>query len=204
MRIRRPEAAAAATEAHAIESVIAPLENYTREVPLRIQAAAGWKRARPPTPAVWLVGEIGRGGTWSLEDLAQGAEADVTMTLGGGRHGGDRARDHRQRRAIVPRGAAATRSGPRHHQPGDYAIRVTLKGPAAGATASRDTVRLALATPPDATGAIVMRSGQSTGNREVRDRRLALPPQRAHSCRSTGPERVRDFRRAFLIAWASH
>jgi VWFA-related protein len=161
-----PEAAAAATEAHAIEAVIAPLENYTREVPLRIQAASGWKPGSPPTPAVWLVGEIGRGGTSSSEDLSQGAEADVTMTSAAG--------------ATVATAHAAIASGARSFRvalapreqstplpAGDYAIRVTLKASAAGATASRDTVRLALAPPPDATGAIFMRRGQSTGNREV-------------------------------------
>ena len=46
-----PEAAAAATEAHAIEAVVAPLENYTRDLPLRVQAAAGGRRLRrPPQP----------------------------------------------------------------------------------------------------------------------------------------------------------
>src|SRR5205814_2708233 len=48
-----PAAAAKAAAAHAIDAVIAPLAGYTRDVPLRLQLAAGWPadggRGRPPT-----------------------------------------------------------------------------------------------------------------------------------------------------------
>jgi hypothetical protein len=132
---------------------------------MRIQAASGWKPGSPPTPAVWLVGEIGRGGAPS-DDLSQGAEADITMTSAAGAtvataHATIASGARSFRAALVPRDQSSPLAA------GDYVIRVTLKASAAGAIPSRDTVRLALAAPPDATGAIFLRRGQSTGNREV-------------------------------------
>src|SRR5262249_22076300 len=54
-----PGAAAAAAESHAIESAIAPLAAYERDVPLRVQVAAGWKARGDPSAALWVVGELG-------------------------------------------------------------------------------------------------------------------------------------------------
>ncbi len=46
-------------------------------------------------------------------------------------------------------------------------IRLTVRGLAPGAVPSRDTVRVVLPQAPEATGAIVLRRGQSTGNRDM-------------------------------------
>ena len=145
--------------------MIAPLENYMREVPLRIQAAAGWKPGSPPTAAVWLVGEAGRAGT-SVDDWSPGAEADITLTSAAGATVATAHTTIAQRRAVVPQSALAEH-GVRPDSAGDYAIRLTVRGSAAGAIPSSDTVRVALPAAPDATGAIFLRRGQSTGNREV-------------------------------------
>ncbi len=90
-----PEAAAAATEAHAIEAVVAPLENYTRDLPLRVQAAAGWTPAATPAAAVWFVAELGRDrrGKRRLGTRRRGGRDDDER---GRRDGCHRARDHRQ------------------------------------------------------------------------------------------------------------
>jgi VWFA-related protein len=159
-----PEAAAAAVEAHAIEAVVAPLENYTRDVPLRVQAAAGWKPGSPPEAKVWIVAEDGRTGS-SGDDWAQGGEADITMTSADGA-------TTVSSRERIARGARSFRAelspaGGTRLPPGDYVIRLTVRGAAVGAMPTRDTVHIALAPAPDATGAIVMRRGLSTGNREV-------------------------------------
>jgi VWFA-related protein len=160
-----PEAAAAAVEAHAIEAVVAPLDNYTREVPLRVLAAAGWTAASPSEAAVWLVGEIGRT-VASGDEWAQGGEADVTMTSAAG---ATVATAHTTIAAAARSFRATLRPAPGSPPiaPGDYQVRVTLRGMGAGAIPSRDTVRVAIVQAPDATGAIVLRRGQSTGNRDV-------------------------------------
>jgi hypothetical protein len=159
-----PDAAAAATEAHAIEAVIAPLENYTRDVSLRVQVAAGWTPGSPPEAKVWIVGEEGRAGS-SGDDWVQGAEADITMTSADGATVVS-TRDQIARGARSFRAELSPAPGTRL-PPGDYVIRLTVRGAAVGALPSRDTVHIALAPAPDATGAIVLRRGLSTGNREV-------------------------------------
>ncbi|HEY2906286.1 MAG TPA: VWA domain-containing protein [Vicinamibacterales bacterium] len=160
-----PEAAAAAIEAHAIDAVVAPLENYSRDLPLRVQAAAGWTSASVPAAAVWLVAELGRAAAAS-DEWGQGAEADATMTNAAG---ATVATAH----ATIANGARSFRAtlrpdaGAPPIAPGDYVIRLTVRGLATGAVPSRDTLRVAIAQAPEATGAIVLRRGQSTGNRDV-------------------------------------
>ena len=43
----------------AVEAAIAPLAGYTRDVPLRLQMAAGWKPGDSASAALWVVGELG-------------------------------------------------------------------------------------------------------------------------------------------------
>jgi VWFA-related protein len=158
-----PEAAAAAVEAHAIEAVVAPLENYTREVPLRLLAASGWNTASPSSAAVWLVGEVSRGSA-SRDDWSQGGEADITMTTADGATVATArapiASGARWFRAVLTSTAAPISAG-------DYMVRVTLRSSSAGAIPTRDTVRVVVVSSPSATGALVFRRGQSTGNRDV-------------------------------------
>ena len=51
--------AAAEAAARAIEAAIGPLAGYAREVPLRLQIAAGWKPGDTASAAMWVVGELG-------------------------------------------------------------------------------------------------------------------------------------------------
>lgn len=53
-----PEPGAAA-DALVVETAIAPLAAYARDVPLRLQIAAGWKPGDAASAALWVVGELG-------------------------------------------------------------------------------------------------------------------------------------------------
>src|SRR5207244_11457614 len=72
-----PEAAAAVAEAHAIEALIAPLNRSARELPVRLDVAAGWKPGN--SAAVWAVGETGTGEEWKT-----GGDADVALLSASG------------------------------------------------------------------------------------------------------------------------
>jgi len=155
-----PEAAEAAA-AHAVDAAIAPLAGYTRDVPLRLQMAAGWKPNDSASAAMWVVGELGGvallGDTWN-----DGFDATVTLTtpsdatVGSGR-------------VSVLRGVrifrvALTPSLPL--VPGEYVVRVGARaGPAS--IPSRETARLTIPPAPDAVGALFVRRGVLTGNKDV-------------------------------------
>ena len=157
---RAPAPPEAAAEALAIEAVLRPLDGYSRDVPLRVQAAAGWKGGTPPVPVVWLVGEIGGS---AAEDWKSGAEVDITMSAPDGAPiAGARATvpaGGRMFRAVLAPATTAT--------PGEYTIGIRARASASGSSPSHDTLRVALPPAPQASGAIVIRRGQSTGNRDV-------------------------------------
>ncbi len=73
--IESPETLAA----HAVEAAIAPLSGYAREVPLRLQLAAGWKPNDSASASMWVVGELG--GVATVGDVwNDGFDATVTLT----------------------------------------------------------------------------------------------------------------------------
>jgi hypothetical protein len=142
-------------EALAIEAVLGPLGGFTRELPIRLQTAAGWKRDR--AAAVWVVGEVA-----STEEWRSGVEADLLLV---GAAGATLASAH----VTVPSGARTFRASLLPTEPlapGDYSVRVRAKGSASG-MASSEVTRFSLAAAPDATGAIFIRRGATTGNRDV-------------------------------------
>ena len=155
-----PEAAEAAA-AHAVDAAIAPLSGYTRDVPLRLQMAAGWKPGDSASAAMWVVGELGGvallGDAWN-----DGFDATVTLTtpsdatVGSGR-------------ITVSRGVRTFRVALTPSQPlvrGEYVVRVGARaGPAS--IPSRETARLTIPAAPDAVGALFIRRGVSTGNKDV-------------------------------------
>ena len=157
-----PEASAAnLAEAAAVSAAIGPLAGYTREVPLRVQMAAGWKPADTASAALWVVGEIGGvadlGPQWSEGFDATATlttPADVTVATG---------------RVSSPRGARAFRIALTPSQPlaaGDYILRVGARaGPAS--IPSREVLRFAIPESPGAAGALFIRRGPSTANKEV-------------------------------------
>jgi VWFA-related protein len=146
---------AAAAEARAIDVVLSPLDGYTRQLPIRMHAAAGWMPRN--AAAVWTVGELGAGPEWR-----GGADADLTLATPAG------ATLATMRAHVDPcaRGFRVVLAPDQPLPPGDYLVRVRVKS-ADGAASASDTVRIALPGAPDATGAIFVRRGPVTANREL-------------------------------------
>ena len=152
---------AEAAAAHAVEAAIAPLAGYTRDVPLRLQMAAGWKPGDSASAAVWVVGELGgvtmMGDTWN-----DGFDATVTLTTTADTTAGSG-------RISVPKGGRTFRVAVTPSQPlvaGDYVLRVGARaGPAS--IPSREVARLTVPAAPEATGALFVRRGPSTANRDA-------------------------------------
>lgn len=152
---------AEAAAAHAVEAAIAPLAGYARDVPLRLQMAAGWKPGDTSSAALWVVGELGGVATVG-EAWGDGFDATVTLTtaadvtVGTGKVSARRG-ERTFRVAITPSQPLA---------PGDYVLRVGARaGPAS--IPSRETARLTIPATPGSTGALFIRRGSATGNRDV-------------------------------------
>ena len=79
-----------------------PLAGYTRDVPMRLQMAAGWKPGDAASATMWVVGELGGvaliGDAWS-----DGFDATATLTTPADVTVATRSRDGAKRRAHVPR-----------------------------------------------------------------------------------------------------
>jgi VWFA-related protein len=154
-------APAEAAAAHAVESAIAPLSGYSRDVPLRLQMAVGWTPGDTASAAMWVVGELGSVATVG-DAWGDGFDATVTLTtpadatVGSGR-------------VAVPKGARTFRVAVTPSQPlvpGEYVLRVGARaGPAS--IPSRETARLTIPAAPESMGALFIRRGAATGNREV-------------------------------------
>ena len=152
---------AVSAETEAVSAAIAPLGGYTREVPLRVQMAVGWKPGESQSASLWVVGELGAatdlGATW-VEGFDATATlstlADVTVATA---------------RASPSKGAkqfkmALTSSQP--ITPGEYVLRVGARaGPAS--IPSREVLRFSIPPPPAGSGALFVRRGPTTANKEV-------------------------------------
>jgi VWFA-related protein len=144
---------------HAVEAAIAPLAGYTRDVPLRLQMAAGWKPGDNASAAMWIVGELGGvallGDAWN-----DGFDASVTLTTPSDA-------SVATGRMSVSRGVRVFRLAVTPAQPlvpGEYIVRVGARaGPAS--IPSRETARLSVPAAPEAVGALFVRRGASTGIR---------------------------------------
>jgi VWFA-related protein len=152
---------AADAEAAAVSAAIGPLAGYTREVPLRVQMAVGWKPGDATSAALWVVGELGgvadAGPQWNEGFDATATlttPADITVATG---------------RLTTQRGARTFRIALTPSQPlaaGDYVLRV---GARAGTSSipSREVLRFAIPDAPGSAGALFIRRGPTTGNKEV-------------------------------------
>jgi VWFA-related protein len=148
--------AAAAAEAAAIETALGPLGGFSRELPLRVQVVAGWKT--DTAAGIWAVGELGTGPDWKA-----GGEAEVMVATASG--------------ATVATGRTRFDPGTRSFRialdpsnpidAGEYVVRVRVRGLVPEAIPATDVIRLQLPDPPQATGAILVRRGPQTGNREI-------------------------------------
>ena len=152
---------AADAEAAAVSAAIGPLAGYTREVPLRVQMAVGWKPGDAASAALWVVGELGgvadAGPQWNEGFDATATlttPADVTVATG---------------RLTAPRGARTFRIALTPSQPlaaGEYVLRVGARaGPST--IPSREVLRFAIPEAPGSAGALFVRRGPTTGNKEV-------------------------------------
>ena len=123
--------------------------------------AAGWKPGDTASAAMWVVGELGGGATVG-DSWNDGFDATVTVTTPADATVGSA-------RISVPRGGrtfrvAVTASAPL--LPGDYVLRVGARaGPAS--IPSRETARLTIPASPQALGALFVRRGASTGNKDL-------------------------------------
>jgi hypothetical protein len=156
-----PVDAANAAAAHAVESAIAPLAGYARDVPLRVQVATGWQGTSDRTAAIWVVGELG--GPATVGDAwAEGFDATATLTTAADRTAASG-------RATVPRGMRTFRialSPSQPLEPGEYVLRVGARSGGASIP-PRETVRVTIPSAPRTTGALFLRRGTATANREV-------------------------------------
>jgi VWFA-related protein len=152
---------AADAEAAAVSAAIGPLAGYTREVPLRVQMAAGWKPGDAASAALWVVGELGgvadAGPQWNEGFDATATlttAADVTVATG---------------RLTVTRGARTFRivlTPSQSLTAGEYVLRVGARaGPST--IPSREVMRFAIPEAPGSAGALFVRRGPTTGNKEV-------------------------------------
>jgi hypothetical protein len=145
---------AVVAEMSAINRALAPLEGYTRQAAIRMHAVAGWKPGK--TAAVWAIGELGQGDDWK-----QGADADLILLNSAGL-------TLASARSRVNSGQRTFRAVLAPDEPlvaGDYVVRARVKG--AESAAVNETVRITLSDSPGASGAVFIRRGPSTGNRDV-------------------------------------
>ena len=154
-----PNAGLSPTEvarARAIKRALGPLSALSREMPLRVQVAAGWEATG--TASFQVVGEVGRDDEWD-----QGAEVDVILATPGGKTLGTSHANveagTRRFEVVLAADAPLT--------PGDYRVRVRARGQVAGSVPTSDVVKVSLPGPPDGAGARFFRRGPSTGNQEV-------------------------------------
>ena len=150
-----PADPAAEADARAIASAIGPLDTLTHEVPVRLQAASGWRHGE--TPEFWVVGEAGKG-----EDWMGGGEVSLLVNSAAGE--------------TVASGQTAIQPGTRSFRaavapsaavpPGAYTMRVRVKG-AGSPSATTNAVTVQLPPAPDSWGAIYLKRGPTTGNKDV-------------------------------------
>jgi len=146
-------------EARAAAAAIAPLADFSRDVALRLQAAAGWKPGAMGA-AVWVTGELG-GVARMGDDWKSGGIADVQLV-------GPSGASIASARATLAPGATTFRvvlpsAG---MTAGEYTIRAGVRAGSA-AFPSRDSLRITLPAEPGSSGAAWIRRGPSTGNRDT-------------------------------------
>jgi VWFA-related protein len=149
----------AETEAAAVAAAVGPLVNYSRDVPLRTQVAAGWKSGQTPVAGVWIVGELGASA--EIGDASRGA-AEVSVEIA--RPDGRTVASVRTSMAV---GARTFRVSPELLEPlaeGEYRVLARVR---AGGLPSSETVAITVRAAPDATGTLWVRRGPTTGNRDV-------------------------------------
>ncbi len=145
-----PEALVAAAASSAVSKIV----NSARDLPLRLHVTAGWHPGAngQPVASFWAVGEV--------VDRIPGADLDAVLIDGGG--------------AIVSQAKGHIAPGTTSTLvqivpdppvgPGEYTVRVRSRMPGGSETMSMPVV---LPAAPQASGAVFIRRGPSTGNKDV-------------------------------------
>jgi hypothetical protein len=145
----------------ALAAAMTPLAAYAREVPLRTEAAAGWKAGDAPLAFVSVAGELSGASTFD-EMWRHGAVATIDLAP---RDGASVA----SARATIAPGAhtfRVTLAPSEPLAPGEYVALVAVR-PTDTTLATRETVHVTVPPAPQSSGAIWMRRGLSTANRDV-------------------------------------
>jgi VWFA-related protein len=154
-RTAAPAASAAdAAIATAVSSAVAKIVNSARDLPLRVHVTAGWRSGADGRPEAmfWTVGEV--------VDRIPGSDLEcVLMTAAGEIVTSVRGR-------IVPgtTSAIVTLMPGQAVQGGDYVVRVRSQSPAGTETVSMPVI---LPAASQSSGAVFIRRGPSTGNKEI-------------------------------------
>jgi VWFA-related protein len=151
-----PASHAAAAEAPVLESALARLSSYGRELPLRLQAAAGWTSGN--TPAITVVGEVGLSDEWK-----NGGDVDV-MLIG---PNGDTVATERAALSPGSRSFVTTLASEQPLSAGEYTARVRVRSRSTSAAPANDVLQLTVANAPATMGAIFMRRSTATANRDL-------------------------------------
>jgi VWFA-related protein len=146
--------AADAAISTAVSAAVAKVVSSTRDLPLRVHVIAGWRPGTNgrPDAAFWTVGEV--------VDRIPGSDLDVALTTAAG----EIVANARGRIAPGTTSAMVTVLPGQAVQGGDYVVRVRSQGPAGNETVSMP-VTLPAASQPS--GAVFIRRGPSTGNKEM-------------------------------------
>jgi VWFA-related protein len=158
-RIAPPPTAAASASAEtafatAASSAVAKILNAARDLPLRVYAAAGWRRGADgkTTPVFWTVGEV--------VDRILGADLDAVLLNAAG----DVVSSAKGRIAPGTTSALLTIVSDTQLAPGEYTLRVKSQTPAGSETMSLPVI---LPKAPQSSGGILVRRGPTTGNKEA-------------------------------------
>jgi VWFA-related protein len=143
-----------AAVAAAASSAVAKIVNSARDLPLRVHVTAGWRSGADgrPEPAFWTVGEI--------VDRIPGSDLEAVLTSAGG----DIVATARGRIAPGTSSAIVTVAPGQTVRSGDYVVRVRSQTPAGNETMS---MPVTLPAASQSSGAVFIRRGPSTGNKEM-------------------------------------
>ena len=137
----------AEAETAAIQTALAPLAQFQRDSPLRVHVATGWQ-GNPAMARFWVVAEFSA-------SVPSDRDVDVTVIAASGSTVGRATGAGGSRSIVVP----ILPSEP--PQAGAFTVRVRAEGFGTG------TVPVMLPPSPDPGGAIFMRRGPTTGNKDM-------------------------------------
>src|SRR6266853_276763 len=140
--------------AAAASSAVSTVVTFARDLPLRVHVTAGWRPGAngQPVAAFWTVGEV--------VDRIPGSDLDVVLTTAAG----DSVTTARGRIAPGSTSALVSIVPDRAVAAGDYIIRVRSQSPSGSETVS---IPVTLPAVNQSSGAVFIRRGPSTGNKDV-------------------------------------